>query len=509
MDFNTYLKPFLAQYDAGDRGMLSVPKSLLDQAQFDGNTSGMWRWADPSYENRQLWDNSMRESYDFLSKPDPYGKLRYGTDFSGLSPNQMNTGSFMDTGSNIFKKDGQDFFRLGSSYDEYLSTPELAKGIRSAGVQPSDILYDDQYGYYTRPEVATRLAPAMAEALGTRKGDSPLSAASMTVLPAMGLTAGLGALSGVEGFGFLAPEGGYQSLFSSLGQNAASQGGSFSDIFGSDAPWGVNAREGMFDLTNLDDPLVDEALFGGQTDIDKFMSGLGDIMRNPVSSNGAFLPPELLPLSSSGSLINSLATKVGPTAAKGLISKLLSGEANADDYAKLLGSIAPGVLGALGANQQTDALREISDRYLSMGQPFRDRLNASYSPDFDINSMPGFQNALDTASQGVLRNLSAKVGNPFDNPGALMEANKYVAGSLALPQLNTYRSQLGSFGQLGTNTAGTADMAGAQAEGSGLNAIGYGLNNLLNPSSDIETLLKRLSGGMGGLNFSLNNGSRF
>jgi hypothetical protein len=67
------------------------------------------------------------------------------------------------------------------------------------------------------------------------------------------------------------------------------------------------------------------------------------------------------------------------------------------------------------------------------------------------------------------------------------------------------RSQLGTFGQLGVNTAGVADAAKAQTSGSGLNAVGYGLSNLLNPQDDLQALLSKINGSNG---FSLNNGMR-
>jgi hypothetical protein len=56
--------------------------------------------------------------------------------------------------------------------------------------------------------------------------------------------------------------------------------------------------------------------------------------------------------------------------------------------------------------------------------------------------------------------------------------------------------------------AGGADMAGAQASGGALNAVGYGLSNLLNPQDDLESLMKKFNFGGGG-GFSLNNGRAF
>jgi hypothetical protein len=200
------------------------------------------------------------------------------------------------------------------------------------------------------------------------------------------------------------------------------------------------------------------------------------------------------------------ALTAASTVAKSALSKILDGSATADDYLKAAGSIAPGILGMIGANQQSNTLQGISDKYLAMGAPFRDRLEQTFQPGYSLMNEPGFKDALDVSSQGVLRNLSAKAGNPYENPGSVSEAQKYVTGSLALPQLNTMRSQLGTFGQLGTNMAGTADMAGANASGGALNAVGYGLSNLLNEGNDLDSLLKKLNLSNSGMKLNLGMG---
>jgi hypothetical protein len=193
----------------------------------------------------------------------------------------------------------------------------------------------------------------------------------------------------------------------------------------------------------------------------------------------------------------------------GLLSKILNGTATAADWSKLLGTVAPSVLGALGAKQQADAYKDVANQYLSLGAPYRDRLNASYQPGFSLMSDPAFKDALDVSSQGILRNLSAKVGNPYDNPGAVNQAQNYIMGNVALPQLNAYRSQLGSFGQLGLNTAGSSSLQQPNASGGVLNSIGYGLGQLLNPPSDLEAMLKKFGSLSNTSGFKLNTGYGF
>lgn len=194
-------------------------------------------------------------------------------------------------------------------------------------------------------------------------------------------------------------------------------------------------------------------------------------------------------------------TTVGPggtaTAASSAIGRIISQlgggpEASASDWASVLGSIGSSALGMYGAGKQADAYENVANQYLGMGQPYRDRLNASYAPGFSMADQPDFKNALDISSQSVLSKLSATGGNPYGNPGALAEADKYVAGSLALPQLNTYRSQLGTFGQLGVNTGGTANMNAASQTGNLYDALGYGLRSATQPDNQYKGVLDQL-----------------
>ena len=191
-----------------------------------------------------------------------------------------------------------------------------------------------------------------------------------------------------------------------------------------------------------------------------------------------------------GSMVQDAAKQA---AAKGLISKLLDGSASADDWAKILGAVGGTALGVYGADKQADAYKSVADKYFGMGQPYRDMLQASYSPGFKPSNIAGFNEAVDSSSNSILRRLSTE-GNPFDNPGGLMEANRYVTSNVALPAINTYRSQLGTFGQLGTNQAGQASMTAVGADKGVYDALGYGLGQITQPTSSIDDILKRMNG---------------
>jgi hypothetical protein len=188
------------------------------------------------------------------------------------------------------------------------------------------------------------------------------------------------------------------------------------------------------------------------------------------------------------------------------MGRILSGAATNDDWLSVLGGAGSTLLGVLGSNAQADAYGDVAQQYLNMGAPYRNLLQQSYAPGFSMADQPDFQNAMDVGAQAAARATSARSGNPVDNPGAYAEMQKYITGSLAMPQLNTYRSQLGSFGQLGTNTAGTASMGEASQTGGMYNALGYGLGQLTRPQDQTSGLLNQLLGNSG---FRLNTGTSF
>jgi len=99
---------------------------------------------------------------------------------------------------------------------------------------------------------------------------------------------------------------------------------------------------------------------------------------------------------------------------------------------------------------------------------------------------------LDIGSQAAARATSAKSGNPTGNPGAYADMQKYISGSLALPQLNTYRSQLGTFGQLGTDQSGSAMGAQTKAQGGVYDALGYGIGQATQPDNPLKGLFDQM-----------------
>lgn len=239
----------------------------------------------------------------------------------------------------------------------------------------------------------------------------------------------------------------------------------------------------LSDLLNTPPGTVNLGNSGGGTVPDVTGAGSG-------TTPGGFTPP---------------AGGAGAGGATTALGKLLGLSPEAEAALGLAGSLGGAALGVLGANQQADAYRDVANQYLALGAPYRDRLNASYAPGFDLRTAdPLFGNALTQSASDAARAVSAQVGNPYGSPGAMAEIQQQVLNRTALPYLANYRGQLGQFGGLGLNTSGAASMQGAGESGGAYDALGFGLSQITQPQNSIEDLLRRLGGG--GTGFTLNRG---
>jgi hypothetical protein len=454
----------------------------------------MGEGVDPGKVRGGGYEQELSRFFDMQAAQDAQGRRVWGSGGLPFSNDGAQSPYFVNTIAPV-TVDGVQYQRVGENIADPLFRQKLIQNNPMAEnitryfdqYDPASVSrYDPQQGYLMQKDKYDELVRAIASTKRDSQ-NSPFEAFGKTIGPAMGLS---GLINGLGGFG-------NQGLWSSLSQNAAGQGGSFADVlssFGIDAgslpdmPWGANPRElgdgvaGAFDASGMGTG-VDAGTFASN-------AGLGQ------GVTGALFPSVAGPTLGAGF--------GGATSALG---KILSGTADADDYLKLAGVAGSSLLGYLGSESQANAAKDMSDKYLALGAPYRGMLASSYAPGFDLSqSDPAYAGALDQASSAVLRKLSTS-GNPFDNPGAAMEAQKYVTQSTALPQLNTYRSQLGAFGQLGINTAGTADTINIGNAGGGLDALGYGLGQLTG-SGGIEDMLMKFPGLFGG-NMSLNIGRGF
>jgi hypothetical protein len=164
------------------------------------------------------------------------------------------------------------------------------------------------------------------------------------------------------------------------------------------------------------------------------------------------------------------------------LSRILAGTATADDWLQTFGRAAPGLFGALAANQRTDQLSELANQFAAYGAPSRNRYEASMTPGFDPTTIPGYSGALDTAANALQRKLSTQ-GNPFGNPGGQIEANKQIIAGTALPAIQNYQNQNAAAGGLSA-LASAYPGAATQAIGSNqgvLGGIGGAVADVFNP----------------------------
>lgn len=198
------------------------------------------------------------------------------------------------------------------------------------------------------------------------------------------------------------------------------------------------------------------------------------------------------------SLLGPLTQKIGEQAAKTLIGRMVNGTATADDYATIAGKLGAAALGAFGSNQQAKSLQALAQKYSEYGAPSRARYEASMTPGFDPMSIPGYAGALDTTSKSILAKLSAAGGNPFGNPGGLIDANKQIVAGTALPAVTEYQRLNANTGFGNSMNAAIPFETGAVGqEGNLFNAIGYGLNQVTNKEPTLADMIKSLQ--IGGL----------
>ncbi len=156
-----------------------------------------------------------------------------------------------------------------------------------------------------------------------------------------------------------------------------------------------------------------------------------------------------------------------------------------------LAKLLPSLLGAAGAKNQASGLQGLQGQYENYGAPSRARYEQSMSAGFDPNSIPGYAGALDSASKSILARLSAGGGNPFGNPGGLIDAQKQIVSGTAMPAINEFQrlNAATGFGQT-LNSAGGFGQSAIGAQGNIYNAVGAGLNDVLNPP---QTLAQQLA----------------
>lgn len=288
--------------------------------------------------------------------------------------------------------------------------------------------------------------------------------------------------------------------------------------FGADVPWGVNARPEALTV-DYSLPFTGTGIGGahaglGITPASTYGLGLG--ASAPASSLAANLAPSIgagftgalssipsLPSTQTGAPVQEGPTTPiqgpgGTTIGEGHTTP--SGGFKLEDfipggkYAGLTGTALSTALGLYGASQQADAYKDLADRYFGMGAPYRGRLESLYADPNAFLTSPEVRIPVQQGTDALARALSAKVGNPIDNPTALQEIQNYASNQL-FGRLGQEKDRLAGFGGLTQYNAAApqAQVGAVGSQGDVYNVLGYGLNNIFNPrQSVLEQLAKTL-----------------
>lgn len=321
------------------------------------------------------------------------------------------------------------------------------------------------------------LDTAPGETFTTYESLKPKGDWSEWVIPALGgaiLTGGLSgalgnALTGTQGTGIFGGSG-FGDFFGNSGF-----GSSGSDVAGGIGGGGSDAIGGGMETGAFD------------------MYGMGNYPGGAVSSG---MGP--------GSIFANVPNQ---SALQGLLSQIgITDPGAAGTLAKLL----PSILGGLGSMSQTDALKDLaaqqgqnSAQLQAMGAPYRNALAKLYANPAAFLSSPEVTTSVDQGTQAMARALSAQFGNPVGSGTALQELQNYAANQL-FGKLGQEKDRLAGFGGLtaynnaGANSFGNMQipLAAANSESNLWNAIGSGLNTVLNPQPTLVDLLRELRGGL-------------
>jgi len=416
----------------------------------------------------------------FIQKPDGTYLDRQGNpvDFNSLVEASYNNADGIQGGGRIYD-DPSTFTRAEAPvwYDEFLRNTPLFGGREFADVDE----------FFTNPEMQALNSSVQEQWLDKYRPDrgswtKDLNPATMLMLAALGG----GAFSSLSG-GAGAAGGGSGSGLNFLAANDAITGGIPAALGG--APAALPAGLSGLDPFLLKDPLL------GLTGATSAAAGAPGLVN--LANSLTTVPTDLTPSGGFPSVPGGTSSGAASPASSSL-QKLLNGTAGVSDIASLLGTLGATAAGAYSANQQNNSLEDLAKQYMEFGAPSRARYEGSFAPGFSMLNEPGYKDALDSTSNSLLSRLSATSGNPFGNPSGLIEANKQINASLALPALQNYRNQNAATSGIASfnSAAPAAATAAIGSQGNALTNIFGGVSDILNPKPASLTLddLRRMFG---------------
>lgn len=212
-------------------------------------------------------------------------------------------------------------------------------------------------------------------------------------------------------------------------------------------------------------------------------AGAGETGASLPASTG--LPTATAPAVAAG----TNALEAGSTGAQSGIPPVTD---TSTDYNWLNG--IPGVLGAVGAHNQTQAYDRLAQQYMFMGQPYRDRLAALYADPNAFLTSPEVTTPVQQGTNAMARALSVQ-GNPIGSGHALQELQDYSSNQL-FSRLGEEKNRLAGFGGLASYNAAAPSQANAAigSQGNMFNAIGAGVGAVVNPQPSLVDLYRSMRG---------------
>lgn len=173
--------------------------------------------------------------------------------------------------------------------------------------------------------------------------------------------------------------------------------------------------------------------------------------------------------------VGTAAGALGGSAAQGILSKIMSGTATADDWAKIAGQVGATGLGVLGSISQSNALKDLAQQNNTMRKPYLDA-----SMGYLNNPQSYFGGPV---AQEAMRGMGAVLSKNFGNVGESPTAQTMMLQGMAPSYWNTV-SQLGNIGTGGQAAATAIGLEGVKSQGNIYNVLGAGLNDLTQPKPD-------------------------
>lgn len=431
--------------------------------------------------------------WGYLGAPSGYQELTGGGRDTG-------DGGAIESESNKFTKDGQEFYRVGAWGGE-----SMPKVIRDAGLA-NEFKWDPTYGYYVTPQAMEKMRSLFPkESLFGGPSALVLGAFGLPYLTSLGVLGGAAAGSGAEA----AASAGGAEVAGGAGSFAGSLAPTITPgtVAGAELGVGLGELAGVGSLVGPTLPAIEGISSGALSGI---LSGAGSVIdlgglgSYTINAAGELVPHVVDLANSAGTVpVSSLpnlpssgagggsggaggASNPATQATGSALSKFLKDNLGIEvgsGALGLLGDLLGTGLGVYGANKQAESMEDLYDKFLGLGKPYRDALSQLNANPSSFYSSPIVQGALQQGSDALSRSLSAKVGNPILNPTALQEMQNYTSRGL-LDAYNNRWNQLASAGQLGVSQAAPLGVRSADAQSGVYDALGAGLGSVFGNQRD-------------------------